>query len=51
MYDQLTLYELQQQAITDRKKGLLTQQQLTNIIYRLDRISNAMLGNTQNIRR
>lgn len=37
-----TLQALQQQALTDYSKGLLTRGQLLNIIYRLDRISNTL---------
>lgn len=37
-----TLQALQQQALADYGKGLLTRTQLLNIIYRLDRISNTL---------
>lgn len=34
-----TLEQLQQQAMKDHDRGLLTRTQLLNIIHRLDRIS------------
>jgi hypothetical protein len=38
-YSTARLAKLQQQAIADYQRGLLTKSQLVNLIHRLDRIS------------
>ncbi len=45
--NQNQLRSLQSQALFDRQRGLLTEAQLLNIIYRLDRISHVFSSSTQ----
>jgi len=41
-YNHTTLRQLEEQALKDHRRGLITRTQLLSIIHRLDRISNTL---------
>lgn len=41
-YTQQSLKQLEEQALHDHRRGLITRTQLLNIIHRLDRISHSL---------